>query len=67
MLNSKVFFGSGTLSRAAARSIEQRKHKANDAKCKELGWVCVSMVMEVYGAWGAEAMESLSRLAYHPR
>ena len=34
-----------------------------DAKCKELGWVCVPMVVEAYGAWGTEAMESFSLLA----
>ena len=30
---------------------------------KELGWVCVPMVVEAYGAWGSEAMESLALLA----
>ena len=30
---------------------------------KELGWVCVPMVVEAYGAWGTEAMESLALLA----
>ena len=48
---------------AAARATELRKHEANDGKCRELGWVCVPMVVEAYGAWGAEAMESLSCLA----
>ena len=43
----------------AARATELRKHEANDGKCRELGWVCVSMVVEAYRAWGAEAMESL--------
>ena len=42
---------------------ELRKHEANDGKCRELGWVCVPMVVEATGAWGAEAMESLSCLA----
>ena len=37
----------------AARATEQRKHETNDTKCKELGWVCVPMVVGVYGAWGA--------------
>ena len=48
---------------AAARATELRKHEANDGKCRELGWVCVPMVVEAYGAWGAETMESLSCLA----
>ena len=47
----------------AARVTEQRKHNQNDTKCKELGWVCVPMVVEAYGAWGTEAMESFSFLA----
>ena len=48
----------------AARATELRKHEENDAKCKELGWVCcVPMVVEAYGAWGTEAMESLALLA----
>eukprot|EP00731_Ephydatia_muelleri_P003056 Em0001g3056a len=47
----------------AARATEQRKHDENDAKCKELGWICVPMVVEAYGAWGTEAMESFSLLA----
>ena len=45
------------------RATEQRKHEENDAKCKELGCVCVPMVVEAYGAWGTEAMESFSLLA----
>ena len=44
----------------AARATEQRKYDENDAKCKELGWICVP---EAYGAWGTEAMESFSLLA----
>ncbi|KAL5473557.1 hypothetical protein EMCRGX_G028050 [Ephydatia muelleri] len=46
----------------AARATKQRKHDENDAKCKELGWICVPMVVEAYGAWGTEAMESFSLL-----
>ena len=40
-----------------------RQHEENDAKCKELGWVCVPMVVEAYGAWKTKAMESLAHLA----
>ena len=53
----------GVTAGAAARATELRKHEANDGKCRELGWVCVPMLIEAYGAWGAEAMESLSHLA----
>ena len=43
---------------AAAQATELRKHEANDVKCSELGWLCISLVVESYGAWGKEAMES---------
>ena len=36
---------------------------ANDAKCSELGWTCIPIAVEIYGCWGAEAMQTLSRLA----
>ena len=47
----------------AAWMTEQRKHCSNDGKCNELGWACVPLVVESYGAWGKEALESISRLA----
>ena len=63
-LNLKVFLEAGLTAGAASRATELRKHEANDGKCRDLGWVCVLMVVEAYGAWGAEAMECLaSRLA----
>eukprot|EP00731_Ephydatia_muelleri_P022936 Em0015g519a len=55
-------FAAGLAAGQAARATEQRKHDENDAKCKELGWICVPMVVEAYGAWGTEAMESFSLL-----
>ena len=48
---------------SAAMQAEQRKHHSNDAKCGELGWVCIPLVVESYGSWGPEAQHSLSRLA----
>ena len=42
----------------AALAAEERKHVANDAKCHELGWICVPLVTESYGAWGSEATTS---------
>ena len=62
-LNSNVLLKAGLAAGQAARATEQRKHDENDAKCKELGWICVPMVVEAYGAWGTEAMESFSLLA----
>ena len=46
-----------------AERTEQRKHCSNDGKCNDLGWVCVPLVVESYGAWGKEALESISQLA----
>eukprot|EP00731_Ephydatia_muelleri_P028688 Em0020g332a len=43
--------------------LRSRGHEANDAKCKELGWVCVPMVVEAYGAWGGLEPGVTSRLA----
>ena len=63
--NSNVLLEAGLAAGQAARATEQRKHNENDAKCKELGWICVPMVVEAYDAWGTEAMESFSLLASH--
>ena len=65
-LNSDVLLEAGLAAGQAARATEQRKHDENDAKCKELGWICVPMVVEAYGAWGKEAMESFSLLGLSP-
>ncbi|KAL5469490.1 hypothetical protein EMCRGX_G030747 [Ephydatia muelleri] len=43
----------------AVEEAEVRKHRANDPKCSELGWVCT------YGNWGREAQSTFSRLASH--
>ena len=53
----------GVSAGSAALATESRKHKANDPKCKELGWLCVPLVAETYGAWGNEAIEAFSQLA----
>ena len=62
-LNSNVLLEEELAAGQAARATEQRKHNENDAKCKELGWVCVPMVVEAYGTWETKAMESFSLLA----
>ena len=42
----------------------RRKHRANDAKCAELGWVSIPFAVETYGrCWGTEAKWALSQLA----
>ena len=38
-------------------------HTENDPKCNALGWCCVPLVAESYGAWGKEAMDSFKMLA----
>ena len=48
---------------AAALEAEMRKHRANDPKCSELGWVCVALAVETYSNWGKEARAIFSRLA----
>ncbi|KAL5484746.1 hypothetical protein EMCRGX_G021296 [Ephydatia muelleri] len=53
----------GVSSGSAALASEGRKHRANDAKCKELGWLCVPLIANTYGAWGNEAVEPSPRLA----
>ena len=60
-LNTHTLMEARVSSGSAALASEGRKHRANDAKCKELGWLCVPLVAETYGAWGNEAVEA-SRL-----
>ena len=50
---------------AAAEEAEARKHRANDPKCSELGWLCIPLAVETYGNWGREAQTTFSRLASH--
>ena len=52
-----------TVSGAAARATECRKHSTNDARCQELGWVCIPLAVETFGHWGKEAQNVFSRLA----
>ncbi|KAL5494324.1 hypothetical protein EMCRGX_G015631 [Ephydatia muelleri] len=47
------------------KEAEVRKHRANDPKCSELGWVCIPLAVETYGNWGREAQSTFSRLASH--
>ena len=63
LLNTPTLMEAGVSAGSAALTTEGRKHRANDAKCKELGWLCVPLVAETYGAWGNEAVEAFSQLA----
>ena len=47
----------------ATLSVETHKHKVNDPKCSELGWVCVPLAVETYGNCGKEARDTFFHLA----
>ena len=40
----------GSVAELTAGVAARAKYKANDGKCRELGWVCVPMVVETFGA-----------------
>ena len=50
LLNTHTLMEAGVSAGSAALATEGRKHRANDAKCKELGWLCVPLVAETYDA-----------------
>ncbi|KAL5515766.1 hypothetical protein EMCRGX_G000982 [Ephydatia muelleri] len=62
-LNPTFISEAGRTAGSAAVAAELRKHSANDAKCSELGWTCIPLVAESYGAWGSEAVQAFSQLA----
>eukprot|EP00731_Ephydatia_muelleri_P032803 Em0024g347a len=62
-LTSITLHEASVTSGSTAQVAENRKHASNDAKCSELGWVCVPLAVEAYGCWGPEAQTNLSRLA----
>eukprot|EP00731_Ephydatia_muelleri_P011794 Em0006g688a len=62
-LKSLTYSEAGVSSGVAAQASEIRKHNSNDAKCVELGWVCIPLVVETYGAWGQEAVKTFAQLA----
>ena len=61
-LNSLILSEAGVSSGAAAHASEIRKHNSNDAKCGELGWACIPLVVETYSAWGKEAVKSFAQV-----
>ena len=44
-LNSSLVVEAGMSSGVAARAAEKRKHLHNDAKCKQLGWQCIPLMV----------------------
>ena len=61
-LNPTTLLEASVTTGVAALTTELKKH-SSDTKYKELDWVCVPLVVESYGAWGKEALESISQLA----
>ena len=47
----------------SAKAAEHRKYNENYPKCAELGWRCVPLAVENYGAWGPEAIKAFSQVA----
>ena len=64
-LNAHVFQEASVTAGSAALAAQIRKHRVNDGRCRELGWVCIPLVVETYGCWGTEAIQALSSLATH--
>eukprot|EP00731_Ephydatia_muelleri_P031407 Em0022g921a len=62
-LQSSALLEASVTAGSAAMLAENRKHNNSDKKCDELGWICIPLVVETYGCWGAEAVAALSKLA----
>ena len=61
-LNPQTLLEVGVTATAAALATEARKHQENNPKCSELGWICISVVAESYGAWDKEATQLFSTI-----
>ena len=59
-LNSHTMLEVGMYQGVSAKAAEHRKHNENNPKCAELGWRCVPLAVENYGAWGPEALKAFS-------
>ena len=51
-LNPQILLEAVVIATAAAIKTEARQHGENNPKCAELGWVCIPVVAESFGAWG---------------
>ena len=47
----------------AAEMGEESRHSANDEACALRGWSCIPLVEEVFGGWGNEAIDVLTKLS----
>ena len=64
-LNAQIFQEECVTAGSAALAAQIPKHRVNDERCREIGWVCIPLVLETYRCWGLEAIQALSRLATH--
>ena len=62
-LNTDLIPEASLASGNSAECGEVGKHAKNDEMCSSLGWTCIPLVVEVYGGWGCEAQECISRLS----
>ena len=62
-LNSHTILEADMYQGVSAKAAEHKKHNENDPKCAELGWRCVPLAVENYGAWGPEALMAFSQVA----
>ena len=62
-LNANILNEVGMTAGAEAQASEVRKHTANGQRCTNLGWSCVPLAVELYGAWGREAQMCFPLLA----
>jgi hypothetical protein len=61
-LTSENLSSSGAGDHNAVEKAATLKHKQNDAKCEESGWVCVPLAVNSYGQWCDEAHEAFSTI-----
>ena len=62
-LKPDIVSEAGHTAGAAAFATEQRKIQANSGICEELGWSCIPLVVESFGAWGQLASNTFKKLA----
>ena len=63
-LNSLILSEAGVSSGVAAQASEIRKHNSNDAKCVELGWVCILWLSRRTEHWVKRQLKLLR--SWHP-
>ena len=62
-LKPDIVSEAGHTTGSAACATEQRKIQANSGICEELGWSCIPLVVESFGAWGQLASNTFKKLA----